>query len=62
VGWNRFFRRARWDEERAQELEAYLEAETAENVARGMPAREARAAALRKLANPALIREEIWYE
>src|SRR5712692_3960829 len=60
MGLSRFFRRRHWDAELAQELEAYLEAETAENVARGMAAREARNAALRKLGNPTLIREEIY--
>ena len=56
----RFFRRARWDRERAQELEAYVEIETQENIARGMSAEDARAAAHRKLGNPTLIREEIY--
>jgi len=42
MSWTRFFRRRRWDEERARELEAYLEAETDENVARGMSPEEAR--------------------
>src|SRR6476469_414915 len=56
----RFFRRRRWDEERDRELAAYLEIETAENVARGMSAEEARAAAHRKLGNATLVREEIY--
>jgi predicted permease len=56
----RFFRRRRWDEERARELQAYLEIETAENVARGMSAEEARGAAYRKLGNATLVREEIY--
>ena len=47
------------DEERGREL-AYLEIETAENVARGMSAEEARAAAHRKLGNATLVREEIY--
>jgi predicted permease len=55
----RFFRRRYWDEERARELDAYLEAETDENIARGMPPEEARYAAHRKLGNTTLIREEI---
>src|SRR6478752_1675168 len=57
---SRFFRRRRWDEERDRELAAYLEIETAENVARGMSAEEARAAAHRKLGNATLVREEIY--
>jgi len=56
----RFFRRRRWDEERARELESYLETETDENVARGMSRQEARYAAHRKLGNLTLIREEIY--
>jgi hypothetical protein len=58
--WSRFFRRKQWDQERAEEVEAYVQFETADNVARGMPAAEARSAARRKLGNPALIREEIY--
>lgn len=60
MSWKRFFRRDAWDEERARELEAYLQIETDENVARGMRADEARYAARRKLGNPPLIREEIY--
>ncbi|HEV7675276.1 MAG TPA: ABC transporter permease [Candidatus Angelobacter sp.] len=56
----RFFRRRQWDEERARELAAYLEIETAENVSRGMSAEEARTAAHCKLGNPTLLREEIY--
>ncbi len=56
----RFLRRKRWDEERASELEAYLEIETSENIARGMSPEEARIAAHRKLGNVTIIREEIY--
>ena len=55
----RFFRRRHWDEERSSELAAYLEIETAENVARGMTPEAARTAAHRKLGNPTLVIEEI---
>ncbi len=34
MSWTRFFRRRYWDQERARELDAYLEAETDENIAR----------------------------
>ena len=61
MSWTRFFRRRQWDEERARELEAYLEAETDENMARGMSPEEARYAAHRKLGNTMLIREEIYH-
>src|SRR5579859_7900570 len=60
MSWKRFFRRDEWDRERARELEAYLEAETAENMARGMSEREARDAARRKLGSPLRVREEIY--
>jgi hypothetical protein len=32
----RYFRRSRWDDERARELDAHLAIETDENIARGM--------------------------
>jgi len=57
----RFFRRRHWDVERARELEAHLEIETDENIARGMSPEEARYAAHRKLGNTTLIREEIYH-
>ena len=60
MSWTRFFRRRYWDEERARELEAYLEIETDENIARSMSPEEARYAAKRKLGNLTLIREEIY--
>src|SRR5579871_4220575 len=56
----RFFRRGQWDRERSEEIESYLRIETDENVARGLPHNEARAAALRKLGNRTLVREEIY--
>ena len=57
---SRFFRRGRWDDERARELDSYLAEEIADNLARGMTLDEARRAAHRKLGNPTLIREEIY--
>src|SRR5215471_13860241 len=56
----RFLRRAQWDRERSEEMESYLRIETDENVARGLADDEARAAALRKLGNRTLLREEIY--
>jgi predicted permease len=56
----RFFRRAKWDRERLEEIESYVQIETDDNVARGMPYSKARAAARRKLGNSTLIREEIY--
>ena len=60
MSWARFFRRRQWDEERARELDAYLEIETEENILRGMPPDQARHVAHRKLGNSTLIREEIF--
>jgi predicted permease len=60
MSWTRFFRRRHWDEERASELEAHLQIETDENMARGMSPEEARYAAHRKLGNTTRIREEIY--
>src|SRR6516165_5053310 len=57
---SRFLRRAQSDRERSEEMESYLRIETDENIARGLPDNEARAAALRKLGNRTLIREEIY--
>jgi putative ABC transport system permease protein len=56
----RFFRRDAWDDERAREIESYLQIETDENIARGMRPAAARAAARRKLGNATLVREEIY--
>jgi putative ABC transport system permease protein len=60
MGWSRFFRRRFWDQERARELEAYLQQETDDNVARGLPLEQARLAARRKLGNVTRIREDIY--
>ena len=57
---SRFFRRAKSDRERRDELESYVQMETEENIARGMPQAKARAAARKKLGNSTLIREEIY--
>ena len=58
--WPAFLRRKQWDEERARELESYLEQETSDNIARGLTPDDARDAAHRKLGNTTLIREEIY--
>jgi predicted permease len=60
MGWKRFFLRDQWDQERARELDAHIEIETDENIARGMTPQQARCAATRKLGNATLIREEIY--
>jgi putative ABC transport system permease protein len=56
----RFFRRAAADRDQLEQIESYIEIETDENIARGMPADEARAAARRKFGNSFLVREEIY--
>ena len=60
MGWKRFLQRAKWDRERLQEIESHVEIETDENMDRGMPYAEARAAARRKFGNTTMIREEIY--
>jgi predicted permease len=56
----RFFRRKRWDHDRLEEIESYIQIETDENRARGMSDGEARAAARRKFGNTTRVREEIY--
>src|SRR5688500_5213232 len=60
MSWTRFFRRARWDDGRAQELQDYLAHEIDDNLARGMSPQDAAAAAHRRLGNATRIREEIY--
>ena len=60
MSFRRFFRRTQWDRERSEEMEWYVRIETDENMERGLGYEEARAAALRKLGNRTLMREEIY--
>src|SRR4051812_18636514 len=60
MNFRRFFRRADRDAESARDIQFYLETETEDNIARGMPPEEARAAARKKFGNPTLIRENIY--
>lgn len=60
MNWRRYFRRTSVDDEVARDLQFYLDSETEDNLARGMSAGEARAAAIRKLGNPTSIREEVY--
>jgi predicted permease len=60
MSWKRFFRREKWDEERARELQAHLQIEADENVSRGMLPDQARYAASQKFGNTTVIREEIY--
>ncbi len=61
MNWLRFLRRKKWDAERARELDSYMEIEASENISRGMSSDDAKFAALRKLGNQTLIREEIYH-
>jgi hypothetical protein len=56
----RFFRRAEADRDQLEQIESYIQIETDENISRGLPAEEARAAARRKFGNRVLIREEVY--
>jgi len=58
--WISVFRRAKRLSENAQELQFYLEAETEDNIGRGMSREEAYSAARRKLGNSTSIREEVY--
>jgi putative ABC transport system permease protein len=58
--WKRFLQRRDADEELRREIEAHIDIETAENVARGMSPAEARYAAQRKLGSARRIREEVY--
>jgi putative ABC transport system permease protein len=60
VSWRRFFRRSRADEELAHEIDLYLDEETKENVARGLPPEEARRQARLKLGNPESVHDSLW--
>ena len=62
MNWSRFFHRKSSDAELQEEMETYLEEETAENVVRGMPRGEARRQARIKLGNPQRVREELWQQ
>jgi putative ABC transport system permease protein len=59
MSWTRFLQRRRRREESARELEAHLQAETEDNIERGMSAEEAQRAARMKLGNVTNILGEI---
>jgi putative ABC transport system permease protein len=62
MSWLRFFRRKRADAELQREINAYLDEEAAENMARGMSAEEARRQARIKFGNPRSVRETVWQQ
>ena len=57
MGWLRYFKRARRDKDFALEIEAHLQHDIDENIARGMSAQEAAFAARRKFGNVTLAKE-----
>jgi macrolide transport system ATP-binding/permease protein len=60
MSWFRFLHRKRSDAELQNEIEAFLNEETAHNEARGMSPDEARRQARIKLGNPQKVRESLW--
>src|SRR5690349_25057757 len=58
--WRRFIDRGRRDAELASELDFFFDAETADNIARGMSAHAARQRSQQKLGNRTMIREEVY--
>lgn len=60
MSWMRFLRRLKWDEERARELQNYLEFETEKNIENGLHPDDALHAAQRRLGNATIVREHIF--
>jgi putative ABC transport system permease protein len=60
MGGGHFFRRAKRLADNRQELQFHIDAETEDNIARGMLPEAARTAARRRLGNVTLIREEVY--
>src|SRR5438552_17407387 len=58
--WQRFLHRSRKDADHAREIQAFLEIETEENIARGLPPEQARRAAHLKFGNSTALREEVY--
>jgi predicted permease len=60
MGWRRFWRRERRDEELDLELQSYLDHEAERQRADGLPPHAARLAAMKKLGNATRIREQVY--
>ena len=58
MSWMRFLRRLKWDEERARELQNYLQFETEKNIENGLHPDDALHAAQRRLGNATIVREQ----
>ena len=56
----RFFRRRRWDEERAREMQAHIDLYADDLTGRGWTPEAAEREARRRFGNPALIKEQIY--
>ena len=59
MSWRRYWQRRHRDDEAAREIEAHLEIEFDDNLARGMSAQEARRAARLRFGSPTIVREAI---
>jgi predicted permease len=62
MSWRRFFRRRRSDRDLAREIAAHLDAERAENLARGLTAEEAERRAHIKFGSARRVHEDLWYQ
>ena len=62
MNWLRFFRRRRQDAELAREISAHMEAERAENIARGMSPEEAGRRARTKFGSERRVHEDLWQQ
>jgi predicted permease len=62
MSWFRFFRRRRSDRDLAHEIAAHLDAERAENLARGLSSEEAERRARIKFGSARRVHEDLWYQ
>ena len=62
MSWLRFFRRIRQDADLAHEIAAHMEAERAENIARGLSPEEADRRACMKFGSARRVHEELWQQ
>jgi len=62
MSWTRFFRRRRSDRDLAREIAAHLDAERAENLARGLSPEEADRRARVTFGSARRIHEDLWYQ
>jgi putative ABC transport system permease protein len=60
MSWRRFLHRTPADLDHASEFQSHLDLETDDNIARGMSPSDARRAAIRKLGNTTILREDVY--